>query len=152
MERYGRWLHLTAERQEWVERWFARHGAVVIIVGRLIPGLRIAVAVAAGVARVRFSRFVLYTAISALIWGTIYTTIGWVLGERWENDRESIEAFFDNPLVALIIGASLGVIVTLWLLRKRGWWFGRRKAVSIERVDSAVAAGDSTEETPDVQG
>ncbi|HJO07424.1 MAG TPA: VTT domain-containing protein, partial [Chloroflexota bacterium] len=61
VERYGRWLHLTAERQEWVERWFARHGAAVIIVGRLIPGLRIAVAVAAGVARVRFSRFVIYT-------------------------------------------------------------------------------------------
>ncbi|MDP6507947.1 MAG: VTT domain-containing protein, partial [Chloroflexota bacterium] len=62
VERYGRWLHLTAERQERVERWFARHGAAVIIVGRLIPGLRIAVAVAAGVARVRFSRFVIYTA------------------------------------------------------------------------------------------
>ncbi len=152
VERYGRWLHLTAERQEWVERWFARHGAAVIIVGRLIPGLRIAVAVAAGVARVRFSKFVIYTTISALIWGTIYTTIGWVIGERWEEDRESIEAFFDNPLVVLIIGATLGTIVTLWLLRERGWRLGRRKVVSIKGVDSGVAAGDSTKDTPDGQG
>jgi membrane protein DedA with SNARE-associated domain len=152
VERYGRWLHLTAERQERVERWFARHGAAVIIVGRLIPGLRIAVAVAAGVARVRFSRFVIYTAISALIWGTIYTTIGWVIGERWEEDRESIEAFFDNPLVVLIVGATLGTIVTLWLLRKRGWRLGWRKAVLIERVDSGATASDPAENPPEGQG
>lgn len=152
VERYGRLLHLTAERQEWVERWFARHGAMVIIVGRLIPGLRIAVAVAAGVAKVRFSRFVIYTAISATIWATTYTAIGWAVGERWEEDRESIEALIANPLMILGFGVALGVIVTLWIFRKRGWRLGRRKSVAVAPTSKEGSIADVATEPGEDQG
>ncbi len=143
VEKYGRILHLTPERQQWVERMFARHGAAVIIAGRLIPGLRIAVAVAAGVAKVRFSRFVTFTAISATIWGTIYMSIGWAIGDRWEEDRESIEALFSNPLIVLAIGVALGTLVTLWVYRRKAWRFGRR---------NSTAAGSVTPKRPEKDG
>ncbi len=152
VEKYGRILHLTPERQQWVERMFARHGAAVIIVGRLIPGLRVAVAVAAGVAKVQFSKFVTYTAISATIWGTIYMLIGWAIGDRWEEDRESIEALFSNPLIVLAIGVALGTLVTVWVYRRRAWRFGRRNSTAAGSASPKQSAIEGAEEKGRNQG
>ena len=152
VERYGRVLHLTPERQQWVERRFARHGAMVIIVGRLIPGLRIAVAVAAGVAKVQFSKFLIYTAISATIWGTIYMFIGWASGDRWEEDRESIEALIGNPLIILGLGVILGSMVTLWIYRGRARRIGRRSSTSGGAASSKRSTIEETEQNGSDQG
>ncbi len=152
VEKYGRILRLTPERQQWVERMFARHGAAVIIVGRLIPGIRIAVAVAAGVAKVRFSRFVTFTAISATIWGTIYMSIGWAIGDRWEEDRESIEALFSNPLIVLTIGVALGTLVTLWVYRRKVWRFGWRRSIAASSGNPKPPAIEDAEEKGRDQG
>ena len=152
VEKYGRILHLTPERQQWVERKFARHGATVIIVGRLIPGLRIAVAVAAGVARVQFSKFVIFTAISAAIWAIIYMSIGWAIGDRWEEYRESIVALTSNPLIVLALGAGLGSIVTLWIYRKKGWRFGRRDSPATGPASPKRSAIEGAEDNGGDQG
>lgn len=152
VEKYGRILHLTPERQQWVERMFARHGATVIIVGRLIPGLRIAVAVAAGVARVQYSKFLIYTAISASIWATVYMSIGWAIGDRWEEDRESIEALISNPLIVLGFGVVLGALATFWIYRSKRGRLGRRSPVAASSTDRGALANQGLEETESDQG
>ncbi len=76
MERYGKYMHLTPQRLERVERWFRRHGAVAIIIGRLIPGLRIPTTVVAGIAEVPYRVFLLSTLIAAMIWSLGYFYAG----------------------------------------------------------------------------
>ena len=60
VDRYGSYLRVTRPRLAKFEQWINSHGALVIVVGRLIPGLRIAVAVGSGIAKVPFRRFVFY--------------------------------------------------------------------------------------------
>ena len=146
LERYGRALHLTPQRQQWVERKFSRYGAPVIIVGRLIPGFRIAIAVAAGIAKVQFSRFVIYTAISAIIWASAFMFIGWAIGDTWEEDREAIVGVINNPLSLLGLGIIVGSAVTVWIYRRKIGKLRWNRRISSDtdehRRDESMGMGD----------
>ena len=113
VNRFGRLLHLNPERLDRVEQWFERYGAPVIIVGRLIPGLRIAVAVAAGIVNVRFWKFAVYTSISAAIWAAIYMGIGWALGSRYQTVSEAVHRITGDPLLVSGIVAAVALLLTL---------------------------------------
>ncbi len=77
--RYGRYVALGPERLERLEEQIRGREVAAIFLGRLVPGLRILTVVAAGVANVAFSKFVLPMAVSSFIYLTIYTLIGmWV--------------------------------------------------------------------------
>jgi membrane protein DedA with SNARE-associated domain len=75
----GRRLGFNDERAERVERWLERRGAVAIILGRLTPGLRIVLTVAAGALRMRRDLFMIGTAIASLLWVSIYYWLGYLL-------------------------------------------------------------------------
>ena len=46
--RYGRFIHLDRAKLDKAEGWVKRHGALAIVMGRIIPGLRMPTAIAAG--------------------------------------------------------------------------------------------------------
>lgn len=146
LKRYGRALHLTTQRQQWVEHKFNRYGAPVIIVGRLIPGLRIAVAVAAGIAKVQFSRFVIYTAISATIWASMFMFIGWAIGDTWEEDRGAIVGAINNPLSLLGLGIIVGSAVTVWIYRRKVGKLRNKRQIPLDNDknpwDESTGMGD----------
>src|SRR4030095_872499 len=48
LDRYGRYLHLNPARVAQLERQFQRHGALAIVVGRLVPGFRTPTTIMAG--------------------------------------------------------------------------------------------------------
>ena len=121
VDRFGRFIRLDAERLEKVERWFERYGAPVIIIGRLIPGLRIAVAVASGVVQVPFWKFALYTSISAAIWAGIYMGIGWALGTQYQNVSEAVHRITGDPILVSGVVVAVAVLVGLvvfWRVRR----------------------------------
>ncbi len=121
IDRFGRFIRLDAERLERVERWFERYGAPVIIVGRLIPGLRIAVAVASGVVHVAFWKFALYTSISAAMWAGIYMGVGWALGAQYQTVSEAVHRITGDPILVGGIVAAVAVLIALavfWRVRR----------------------------------
>src|SRR5215218_7151416 len=63
-------------RREWAERTLERHGAMIIIVCRFIPGGRTAVTLTAGIVGYRRRRFVAATGVAALIWANYAFWIG----------------------------------------------------------------------------
>ena len=63
------------------KQWFARRGRSAIILGRLIPGLRIPTTIMAGLSGMAYSEFALSLAIAAVIWSAFYYTLGSVLGK-----------------------------------------------------------------------
>lgn len=84
LNRYGRWLRMRPERVARLEGWFDRHGAGLVVIGRLIPGVRILVAVIAGVARVRFVIFLASAAAGNTLWAVLYVGLGWGFGNQFE--------------------------------------------------------------------
>lgn len=78
--KYGRYIRLSPERVERVERWLARHGRVAIVLGRLIPGLRIVTTVVAGLSDMAYRDFLVATSIAAVIWSAAYFWMGTLFG------------------------------------------------------------------------
>jgi membrane protein DedA with SNARE-associated domain len=77
--RHGRWLTLSAEDVDGAQRWFQRHGAVAVLVGRLIPGVRTFVSLPAGFSAMPVGRFLLYSAIGTVMWTAALAYAGVVL-------------------------------------------------------------------------
>ena len=61
--------------------WFERHGRSAVFFGRMVPIVRSFVSVPAGVVRMPFAQFVLYTAAGSLIWNVVLIGLGVALGD-----------------------------------------------------------------------
>ena len=76
----SRWGHLCLLNQAKVEKseqYFNNHGAVATITGRLIIGIRHLISIPAGLAKMNYWRFLLYTTIGAFVWNCILAALGW---------------------------------------------------------------------------
>lgn len=77
--RLGHLCLLNQEKVEKSERYFDSHGKLATITGRLIPGIRHLISIPAGLARMHFGHFLLYTTIGAGCWNIILAALGWYL-------------------------------------------------------------------------
>jgi len=121
--RLGRLIHVTPERLDKAEAWFGRYGALTIIFGRHVPGLRIPITVAAGLLRVPYRVFAPSVVVSTAIWAGIGLWLGATVGAAIGN------VLFDRGWI-YIVGLGL-VIVVLAIALVRAWrsW-GPRRAVT----------------------
>ena len=116
MRRFG----YTEAREARLEGWLHRHGALAVVVGRHVPGLRIVMTVVAGVLRLSHATFVLGTFLAGILWGCLYFGIGYGLAAGW---REVAERDL-GPRVLLAGGVAL-VAAAAWFTwrgyhRRRG--------------------------------
>lgn len=75
----SKWGHLCLLNQEKVEkseRYFDEHGMVATITGRLLPGIRHLISIPAGLAKMSYWKFLLYTTIGAASWHSILALLG----------------------------------------------------------------------------
>jgi membrane protein DedA with SNARE-associated domain len=110
VEKYGRYILVSHHDLDIADRWFKRHGDIIILIGRLLPLVRTFIAFPAGVARMSMSKFVLYTFIGSFIWCWALAWIGLRLGEHW-NTLGSWFHRFDTLIVVLVV---LGGIWYVW--------------------------------------
>ncbi len=82
---------LNQEKVEKSERYFDTHGKLATISGRLIPGIRHLISIPAGLAKMHYGHFILYTTIGAGVWNCILAALGWylhsVVPEEELNDK-----------------------------------------------------------------
>ena len=75
----SKWGHLCLLNQEKVEkseRYFEKHGMVATITGRLLPGIRHLISIPAGLSRMNYWKFLLYTTIGAGAWHSSLALLG----------------------------------------------------------------------------
>ena len=70
---------LNQQKVEKSEKYFYDHGMVATITGRLIPGIRHLISIPAGLAKMPYMRFLLYTTLGAGVWNCILAALGWYL-------------------------------------------------------------------------
>jgi membrane protein DedA with SNARE-associated domain len=92
------------------EAWFARHGTKAVFFGRFVPIFRSLISVPAGVERMRFGVFLLYTALGSAIWNTVFVVAGYVLGENWHVIEESVGVYSKGVLAAVAVVAAAFVV------------------------------------------
>jgi membrane protein DedA with SNARE-associated domain len=88
------------------EMFFAHHGDRTILVGRFIVGLRTWASVFAGVARMPFWRFQLYSVLGAVPWAILWGAVGYLLGNNWPLLTTILKATGYGGL-ALVIGIAV---------------------------------------------
>lgn len=121
--RYGRYFFLSASALERAEEVFRRHGEITTFVCRLIPAVRQLISIPAGLARMRFGRFALFTGLGAGIWVAILALAGYMLGKgtREMSYPELVpagEALIGNNLPWIFMGLALIIAVYAWVHRR----------------------------------
>ena len=101
VDRWGRWLTLNWSEVERVVAFFNRHGGPIVFAARFMPFFRTMISLPAGMARMGWVRFVLYTAAGSLIWNGVLVWAGYTLGTRFGD-----LARYTGP-VAIAIGAAI---------------------------------------------
>ncbi len=77
--KWGKMCLLNQQKIEKSEKFFTDHGVTATLVGRVLPGIRQLISIPAGLAKMNFGKFILYTTIGAGIWNCILATMGWYL-------------------------------------------------------------------------
>jgi membrane protein DedA with SNARE-associated domain len=81
--KWGRYIKLTPERLEQVERLFERHGGKAVFAGRFFSVSRLLEALVAGMSRMRWGTFFLYSALGGAAWATAVVLVGYFFGQSW---------------------------------------------------------------------
>jgi membrane protein DedA with SNARE-associated domain len=101
LERWGKYVLISRHDLNIADQWFVRSGSWSIFVSRLLPVVRTFISLPAGIARMNFIKFLVYTFIGSFIWSAGLAYGGYLLGEHWEQIRNIMRPF--GPLVAVII-------------------------------------------------
>ena len=64
--------------------WFDRYGKIIVFLGRLIPIIRSLISIPAGITKMNFFNFSIYTIIGSLIWNAVLVYFGIFLGDNWQ--------------------------------------------------------------------
>ena len=102
LERYGKYVLIRAHDIDVADHWFGRYGDIAILVSRMLPVIRTFISLPAGIARMHFGKFTLYTAVGSLPWSFALVYAGKSLGDNWEQVRGIFQKF-DYVIVALVI-------------------------------------------------
>lgn len=128
--RYGKFFMMTDAKLAKLERFFHEHGAISTFTGRLIPGIRHYISFPAGLARMKRSKFITYTALGGAIWMTVLVTLGYFIGEN------------EDVALRLLPRIKLGIIVGLVLAGVLYYFLRVRRAKS---AGSDIATPPSAE-------
>ena len=104
VERYGKYILVQEEDLEKADKWFDRWGDWAAFISRLLPIVRTFISFPAGVVRMNFPRFTIYSFIGSFIWCGMLALGGFYFGEHWEELR-AIMRPFDIPIAIVIVAA-----------------------------------------------
>ena len=112
--RLGRMFLLNREKMEAAEKYFDRKGAMATLIGRLLPGVRHLISIPAGLSRMHYGRFVLYTAIGAAIWNAILALLGWYLHRLVPLSQLNEQVkIYERPILYALGALAVAVVAYL---------------------------------------
>ena len=111
LEKYGKYVLVSRHDLDLASRWFERSGSWSIFASRLLPVVRTFISLPAGIARMHFGKFLVYTFLGSFIWSVGLAYGGYLLGEHWEEVRAILRPF--DPLIA----AGIVALVVFYVYR-----------------------------------
>ncbi|OLZ09744.1 DedA family protein [Sulfobacillus thermosulfidooxidans] len=113
--KHFRWVFRTPERLAYWENYFRTKGDKVVLIGRIISGVRMIISFPAGLFEMPYPRFLLYTVLGSIMWPLIAVTAGYLLGPHVVSGLEATKKYETPVLIGLVL------LIALW------WWYERRK-------------------------
>ncbi|MDY6229688.1 MAG: DedA family protein [Prevotella sp.] len=116
---------LNQEKVEKSEKYFYDHGMFATITGRLLPGIRHLISIPAGLSKMNYWKFLLYTTIGAGVWNCILAALGWYLYSVVPEDKlaESIHQYGEYIKWGLIV-----IVVAVAVFFTAKYFYNKSKA------------------------
>lgn len=105
--KYGRYVFISEDTIVKMENFFNAHGAISTFSGRLIPGVRQYISFPAGLARMNWFIFSIYTSLGAGIWVVILTLLGYYIGGNEALIKEYLRYIILGILFLLVLGGYI---------------------------------------------
>ena len=105
----GHLLHFRLEDVDLAKGWFRERGRSAVFLCRLIPIVRSLISIPAGIARMPFVPFLVFTAAGSLLWNTVLVYAGRIAGDSWEKVSAAFGVYSD--LFLMIAGISIAFAV-----------------------------------------
>ncbi len=112
IDRFGRYVLVLPHEVDRAHEWFERRGELAVFVSRLLPVIRTFISLPAGVARMPFWRFTVYTVLGCLPWTFALAWLGYALGENWTKVESVLQP------VAWAIAAVIVAVGVWWVARR----------------------------------
>ena len=111
--RVGHLLQLSRAKVERAEAYFNDHGNVSTLVGRLIPVIRQLISIPAGLSKMNFASFSLYTFLGAALWNCVLALLGYL---AYQAADISVITKYSHQL-SIIILVLLALVVLFFVIR-----------------------------------
>ena len=115
--RFGKVLRVKEQDLDKADDWFDRHGAPIVLFGRLVPGARSLVSIPAGLSEMPVAKFIALTTLGSTVWNCALIGAGWALGEHYEQVG-GIVGPIGTAVVAVCALAVLALVIRAYRNRR----------------------------------
>jgi len=110
IEKYGKYILISHHDLDMADRWFKKHGDITAFVGRLLPVIRTFISFPAGISKMNFKKFIIYSFLGSLPFCLLLAYVGKKLGEN----REVLSGYFHKFDLAIGIIILAGIVWYVW--------------------------------------
>ena len=125
--RFGRYAFVREHHLDRAEAAVARYGGPIVVIARFIVGLRELNGIIAGVSGMHWLRFMVYNAVGAVAWVSVWVSVGYLAGDHIEAIYHDVSRYSAYLLIALV------VLLAAYLLSRLSRRKRRRVAVPVEQ-------------------
>jgi membrane protein DedA with SNARE-associated domain len=115
--KFGKYLFISQTEVDRGFAFFDKHGNGIVLIGRVIPIIRTVISFPAGVAKMNFAEFSIYTLVGSVVWSGFLASAGYLLGENWETVAQWVADY--QSVIAIVILVCVAVFVAYKLLSRR---------------------------------
>ncbi len=106
VEKYGKYFFINKKRLNFAEKWFEKNKFLTVFLFRFVPGMRSLISIPAGLFRLKIKDYMILTFLGFLIWNSFLVSLGYVLGNYWQESLKyasQIEFFGLIFFIAIVI-------------------------------------------------
>jgi membrane protein DedA with SNARE-associated domain len=118
LQKYGKYLLIREKQIHLADTWFQKYGVGVIFTARFIPVVRHAISIPAGVSKMSFWKFTIYTTAAILPWSVLFIYLGKKLASNWEQVNELAKPYVQPIMIAAILGI-VGYLLVMTMKRNK---------------------------------
>ena len=116
LEKYGKYILITRKKLDLADRWWQRYGDAAVFFSRLLPIIRTFISLPAGISRMRFGRFTLYTLLGSIPWSLMLAWLGVKFAQNYEEVIRPKLSLITYAVAMLMVFSAINLV---WRWRRR---------------------------------
>jgi membrane protein DedA with SNARE-associated domain len=118
LNKYGKYILILPHHIDVAEQWVTKYGTGVIFTARFIPVVRHAISIPAGIVKMSFVKFTIYTILAIIPWSILFLYLGMTLGTKWELINQAAKPYL-TPAIVIAILITCGYLLYKWKNKKK---------------------------------